>query len=109
MASIAALVSIVFFISCPTAGGEDFESHVTPGLGPFVVLRGQDRADEADSQKRRKTRTRPGRRRRWAHGTEIASGEGKPYLASMLDTAALILGQPKILLCWPSGGLASTN
>src|SRR6266516_4737535 len=30
------------------AGGEDFQSHVAAGFGPFVVLLGQDGADEAD-------------------------------------------------------------
>jgi hypothetical protein len=32
------------------AGGEYFGSHVAAGLGPFVVLLGQDRADEADDR-----------------------------------------------------------
>src|SRR5450755_652790 len=30
------------------AGGEDFQSHVAARLGPFVILLGQDRADQAD-------------------------------------------------------------
>jgi hypothetical protein len=30
------------------AGDEYFQSHIAAGLGPFVVLLGQDRADEAD-------------------------------------------------------------
>jgi hypothetical protein len=30
------------------ACGEDFQAHVPAGLGPFVVLLGQDGADEAD-------------------------------------------------------------
>jgi hypothetical protein len=33
------------------AGGEDFRAHVTAGLGPFVVLLGQDRADQADDRR----------------------------------------------------------
>jgi hypothetical protein len=32
------------------AGGEYFRSHVAAGFGPFVVLLGQDRADEADDR-----------------------------------------------------------
>ena len=30
------------------AGGEDFQAHIAAGLGPFVVLLGQDRADKPD-------------------------------------------------------------
>ena len=30
------------------AGGEDFQAHIAAGLGPFVVLLGQHRADQAD-------------------------------------------------------------
>ena len=30
------------------AGGEDFQSHVAAGFGPFIVLLGQHRADQAD-------------------------------------------------------------
>jgi hypothetical protein len=30
------------------AGGEDFQAHVAAGFGPFVVLLGQHRADQAD-------------------------------------------------------------
>jgi hypothetical protein len=30
------------------AGGENFRAHVPAGLGPFVVLLGQDSADKAD-------------------------------------------------------------
>ena len=30
------------------ASGEDFQSHIAAGLGPFVVLLGQHRADQAD-------------------------------------------------------------
>ncbi len=35
-------------VSSFLAGGEDFGSHIAAGLGPFVVLLGQDGADEAD-------------------------------------------------------------
>jgi hypothetical protein len=31
------------------AGGEDFEAHIPAGLGPFIVLLGQHRADQADT------------------------------------------------------------
>src|SRR5579872_6860066 len=31
-----------------TAAGEDFQAHITAGLGPFVVLLSQHRADQAD-------------------------------------------------------------
>jgi hypothetical protein len=30
------------------AGGEDFQAHIAAGLGPFIVLLGQHRADQAD-------------------------------------------------------------
>jgi hypothetical protein len=30
------------------AGGEDFQSHIAAGFGPFVVLLGQHRTDQAD-------------------------------------------------------------
>ena len=33
-----------------TADGEDFQSHVAAGFGPFVVLLGQHRADQADDR-----------------------------------------------------------
>jgi hypothetical protein len=32
------------------AGDEDFQSHVAAGFGPFVVLLGQHRADQADDR-----------------------------------------------------------
>ncbi len=32
------------------AGGEDFQSHVAAGFGPFIVLLGQHRADQADDR-----------------------------------------------------------
>jgi hypothetical protein len=32
------------------ADGEDFQSHVAAGFGPFVVLLGQHRADQADDR-----------------------------------------------------------
>src|SRR5262245_58975106 len=45
--SHVALTSFCIVLSVP-AGGEDFGAHVTAGLGPFVVLLGQDRADKPD-------------------------------------------------------------
>ena len=35
---------------CFLAGGEDFRAHVAAGFGPFVVLLGQDGADQAEDR-----------------------------------------------------------
>jgi hypothetical protein len=43
-AGLIGLRGAASFAAC----GEDFQSHVAAGFGPFVVLLGQDGADEAD-------------------------------------------------------------
>jgi hypothetical protein len=49
MASICHAGTIGFWLAFVSlAGGEYFGTQVTASLGPFIVLLGQDRADEAD-------------------------------------------------------------
>jgi hypothetical protein len=43
-----ASLTCFFLLFRLAGGGEDLGAHVAAGLGPFVVLLGQDRADKAD-------------------------------------------------------------